>query len=196
MDLLWWHGRACHRHHRRSHRGLAVWVKSSLDASPQEQWVTASFWHLRSHTKQEKHVSFAMTVALRMDWMQSLSIPLDQEIFMAYRDCPDDNYFPRDVVHHWKVLLDEHNSKHLQKGISEGTRSMLTSLVGVVLVRSLVSTKTISNFFLQVKLRLILHAHSSTIFGSWTQLSILVAGMTRSLANLNIWFPGLIWWKS
>ena len=77
--------------------------------------------------------------------------------------------FIRDGIYHWKVL-GERNFKYIQGGISEKTRSMSTSSVGVVLVRSLGLTQTIS-IFLQLKLILFLLAHSSTLFSSWTQLS-------------------------
>ena len=54
--------------------------------------------------------------------------------------------FIRDGIYHWKVL-GERNFKYIQGGISEKTRSMSTSSMGVVLVRSLGLTQTISIFF-------------------------------------------------
>ena len=141
----------------------------------------------------EAYVSFVMMVALKIVWMHSLSIPWDRRIFRAYRDCPDDA-----IRSDTWLTIEKVSVSVTPRTFREETRSMPGSVGDVVLVRSLGLVKTISKVFLWLRQRLLLPAHSSTLLSSWTRLAMLLAGMTKSTssANLNMWFPVLMGWRS
>ena len=173
MDLLWWHGRACHRRCRRSHRGLVVHLSENpafmlLHINDTSRTLLDRCLHLQSSTKLEKHM---WALRWRLSWIR---IECRHCSFLVNRGFPWHTatvrmmLFIRDGISYWKVF-GERNIKYIQGRISKKTRSMSTSSVGVVLVWSLGLTQTIS-IFLQLKL-LFLLAHSSTLFSSWTQLS-------------------------
>ena len=125
--------------------------------------------------------------------MHSLSNPCDRRIFRAYRDCPDDAIRSATCS-----VIEKLSERVTPSTFRDVTLSMPTSVVTALFFRSRGFVNIISNVFFRFRQRLLLPAHFSTLFSSSARLSMLLAGMTRSTssANLNIWFPGVIGWRS
>ena len=124
MDLLWWHGRACHRRCRRSHRRLVVHLSEI-------QLLCFSTWMIqfvarsvsafaKPHRVGEAYVSFAMTVVMNT-WIECRHCSfLVNRGFSWHTETVRMMLFIWDGIYHWKVL-GECNFKYIQGGIFEKT---------------------------------------------------------------------------